>query len=155
MTRLAAAGLTAVAVAWAALIVSAPRALHSGTAAGPLSVLYAASARICHQRPERSFFIAGVQMPVCARCSGLYLSGALGSLVAWVGRRALRRPLPLLMAAALPTAITFGLEVAGLMRFSNAMRALAALPLGACAGWLFVLMLRYDVRLDGHENADS
>ena len=36
------------------------------------------SSRICHQRPERSFAIAGIQMPVCARCSGLYVSGALG-----------------------------------------------------------------------------
>lgn len=24
----------------------------------------------CHQRPERSFFIKGYQMPVCARCTG-------------------------------------------------------------------------------------
>ena len=60
----------------------------------------------------------------------------------------------LLLAAALPTAITFALEVTGVMRFSNVLRVLAALPLGACAGWLFVQMLRYDSRLDGDKNSD-
>jgi uncharacterized membrane protein len=27
----------------------------------------------CHQRPDRSFFIKGYQMPVCARCTGVIL----------------------------------------------------------------------------------
>ncbi len=27
---------------------------------------------ICHQKPERSFFIKGHQFPVCARCTGFY-----------------------------------------------------------------------------------
>ena len=27
----------------------------------------------CHQKPERSFFIKGYQMPVCARCSGVFI----------------------------------------------------------------------------------
>ena len=26
---------------------------------------------MCHQIPERSFFIKGKQMPICARCTGL------------------------------------------------------------------------------------
>jgi len=28
---------------------------------------------ICHQRPERSFFIFGFQFFLCARCTGIYL----------------------------------------------------------------------------------
>lgn len=28
----------------------------------------------CHQMPERSFFYKGYQYPVCARCTGVYLS---------------------------------------------------------------------------------
>ena len=35
----------------------------------------------CHQRPERSFFINGYQMPVCARCEG-ELIGILAALIA-------------------------------------------------------------------------
>lgn len=27
----------------------------------------------CHQKPERSFFIGGYQMPLCARCTGIAL----------------------------------------------------------------------------------
>ncbi len=30
---------------------------------------------ICHRRPERSFFYKGKQFPVCARCTGFYISG--------------------------------------------------------------------------------
>ena len=51
--------------------------------------------------------------------------------------------------------ITFGLEIAGVMAISNVARAIAALPLGAVAGWLFVRMLRYDSRLDAPKNADN
>lgn len=35
----------------------------------------------CHQRPERSFFVRGYQMPVCARCEG-ELIGILAALIA-------------------------------------------------------------------------
>ncbi len=34
--------------------------------------------RICHQRPERSFFVNGSQLPICARCIGLYLGVLFG-----------------------------------------------------------------------------
>lgn len=27
----------------------------------------------CHQMPERSFFICGYQMPICARCTGIII----------------------------------------------------------------------------------
>ena len=29
---------------------------------------------ICHRKPERSFFYKGHQFPVCARCTGFYIS---------------------------------------------------------------------------------
>ena len=29
---------------------------------------------ICHRKPERSFHINGHQFPVCARCTGFYIS---------------------------------------------------------------------------------
>lgn len=29
---------------------------------------------ICHRKPERSFFIKNYQFPVCARCTGFYIS---------------------------------------------------------------------------------
>lgn len=33
----------------------------------------------CHQMPERSFFIAGRQFPVCARCTGAILGSFVGA----------------------------------------------------------------------------
>jgi len=95
-------------------------------------------------------------MPVCARCSGLYLSGAAGTLLGWRwrGRRRLMRTTRtryLVFISAVPTAATFILEMLGIMPFSNASRAAAAAPLGAAAGWLFVRMLRYDAPFDGDE----
>ncbi len=146
--------LAAGAVAWAMVIVAAPIALQAATAVGPAAVVYEVSSRICHQRPERSFAIAGFQMPVCARCSALYLSAAVGVCAAWsTRRRKAEVPRAPLVLAALPTAATFALEAAGVMSFSNVWRAMSALPLGAFAGWLFVSMLRYDSRLDGHQDA--
>ena len=99
---------------------------------------------ICHQRPERSFFVTGAQMPVCARCTGLYVGAALIVPVALSIASTLpaRRARGLLAIAALPTAITWTLEFAGVVPFSNTARFLAALPLGAAASWLVLQTMR-------------
>ena len=145
--------LTAAALLWTAALLGAPLALSRPALATPSAVVYAASSRVCHQRPERSFILAGTQLPVCARCFGLYLAGALGAAAASSSRRRLSLELRGLLAiAAIPTAVTWGAEVAGLMAFSNTARALAALPLGLVGGWVFVQLLRYDdPLLDGHQ----
>jgi uncharacterized membrane protein len=48
---------------------------------------------VCHQFPEHSYHIAGVPLPLCARCTGLYL-GALLTLIfhAWRHPRASGTP---------------------------------------------------------------
>lgn len=40
----------------------------------------------CHQRADRSFFINGWQMPVCARCTGVILSYPLAVILFFVKR---------------------------------------------------------------------
>lgn len=43
---------------------------------------------ICHQIPERTFFLNGRPLPLCARCSGTYLGAVLGFLgLVVAGRR--------------------------------------------------------------------
>jgi uncharacterized membrane protein len=148
--------LTIAAVAWTGTLVAAPAAVTRPILAVPAASIYAASSRICHQRPERSFHLGATQLPVCARCFGLYLSGALGALLAWGSRtRPGRHARTVLACAAAPTALTWLAEMGGLAGFSNSARALAALPLGVAAGWLFIQMLRYDSRLDGYQIHDS
>jgi uncharacterized membrane protein len=145
--------LTSAAVLWAALILLAPAALRSGAPAPAFgaATIYAAAGRFCHQQPERSFAVFGTPLPVCARCAGLYLSGALGALLAWLPRRrrAVTRDRLILLACAIPTAVTWGLEAAGVTGFSNEARALAALPLGGAAGWTFVRALRDESQASG------
>ena len=132
------------------MLVATPLALTRDALAVPALTVYAASSRICHQRPERSFHIAGFKLPVCARCFGLYAAAALGSVIAWrSGRAPDRRARLALLVSAIPTAATWLLEFAGLAAFSNLTRAVAALPVGAVTGWLLVQMLRYDSFLNG------
>ena len=146
MSRLAKL-LTAGAFVWVALLLLAPAAAAYGVASPLVLLAYEAAGLVCHQRPERSFHLAGVQLPVCARCFGLYASGAAGALVAWVASAAgrdvpSRRARLLLGAAALPTVLTVAAEWLGLAHPSSVVRAVAALPLGAAAGWLVVTLLR-------------
>jgi uncharacterized membrane protein len=124
-------------LAWPMLLGAA--AWRSATAAGGPSwsaVVYVAASRICHQRPERSFHTGGVQWPVCARCSGLYLAAPIGACAAALTLRRRRagrseRAVRWLLVAAVPTAVTLGAEWLGLAAPGNLVRALAALPLGA------------------------
>ena len=93
--------------------------------------VYGLGAWICHQRPDRSFHLWTMQMPVCARCTGIYVGAAIATLTTYVARgRAL------LVAAALPTVLTLAFEWATGIAPSNVLRALAGVPLGAALVWL-------------------
>ncbi len=136
--RAAGLALAVAVVAWAAGLALAPYVARLSRVAGGL--LYAVGSLICHQQPERSFYLAGAQLPVCARCEGLYLGAAAGVLV-WtlVGRRRQQawprpRALMLLTAAALPTALTVAAAMAGVGDPPNAWRFAFAMPLGLAGG---------------------
>jgi uncharacterized membrane protein len=45
------------------------------------AVIYLCFSGVCHQIPERSFFFLGHPLPVCHRCSGIYLGLFLGSML--------------------------------------------------------------------------
>ncbi len=138
-----AAGATCAAVVWLTLILTSPVALSRGRLPALTLAVYQAGSLVCHQRPERSFHLAGVQLPVCARCFGLYLSGAAGLTVASRSRRALsaRAARTLLALAALPIATTVALEWLGTIQTSNVQRMLTGFPLGFAAGVVIVRSL--------------
>jgi uncharacterized membrane protein len=122
--RLAFAFLTS---AWIILLLAAPVA---GMGVSASALTYAFGSLICHQRPDRSFYLNAAQLPVCARCFGLYAGAAVGIFI-----RGLTPTVPDLrlglVVAAVPTAVTWTGEVLGLWSPANGTRAIAALPLGA------------------------
>jgi hypothetical protein len=140
------------AITWVALLIAAP--VLSAPLAG---ILYAAGAFLCHQIPERSFYVAGFQLPVCARCLGLYAGAAFGTVAAVFAaqptapRRAAaagKGPLYLATAiAALPTLATVLVERGIGWPVSNSARAAAAVPLAAvvaCVVMRAAATLHYD-----------
>jgi uncharacterized membrane protein len=162
--RAAGRAVPVAAVLWAVLIVSAPLtdSLPAGAGVARLAgaATYWTGATVCHQRPERSFHTHGIQWPVCARCSGLYLSAALGIVVTWLHGRSRRRFAfeawrMVLAAAAVPTAATVVLEWWDPRWVSCLARALAAVPLGAAVGVLLAASLSFRGRLGGCERTQS
>jgi len=48
---------------------------------------------VCHRIDLRSFHMGDIQLPLCARCSGMYLGAMVGSIYQWViGRRRIGMP---------------------------------------------------------------
>ena len=144
MERRVALFLTSAAILWVAAIFFAPAA-HAHHLGGRLpDTIRMAGALVCHQRVERSFEIAG--------CPDARLCPVHGPLPVRRARRAGSladgpadcRGVPerAILAAAVPTMVTVAVEWAGLMQPGNVVRAVAALPIGAACGWIFVRLLR-------------
>ncbi|APR83231.1 Hypothetical protein A7982_08580 [Minicystis rosea] len=60
--------------------------------------LDAAFATMCHRLPDRSLALAGVTMPLCSRCAGIFTGIAAGALSTWP--RLSRRGFKLALTAA-------------------------------------------------------
>lgn len=163
--RLRAAFIAATAM-WAVLLLAATwlagRAHASAMGSAVIIGVYAIGSAICHQLPERSFHLWRAQMPVCARCTGIYFGAVIGATAAALSRRAdaLRRKratpraqgfspamaavfrpawvrAALLMAVA-PTLATVVFEwTTGIMP-PHAIRAAAGLLIGVVVAWLVV-----------------
>jgi uncharacterized membrane protein len=80
---------------------------------------------LCHQDPDRSFFILGYQVAYCHRCAALYTSAFVSGLLYALFRRQVR-PAPMIVGAllALPIAIDGGRhlieDIFGLQSADNA-----------------------------------
>jgi uncharacterized membrane protein len=101
-------------------------------------LIYQFGSVICHQREERSFHLFAEQLPVCARCTGLYAGAAIAA-VAYAGAGWSRpashpdrgRVRALLLLAALPMVLSLAYEWSTGVVPSNLIRAATGLLLGA------------------------
>ncbi len=96
----------------------------------------AAFAKVCHQDPGRSFHVMGATLPVCARCTGIYL----GFFIAWAawGMAPLeRRTRPvsstLLFAGISPLVIDGLLNLSGILYSPAWLRAVTGFIFAAVA----------------------
>lgn len=116
-----------------ALIVGAPLALKFGFPITGLT-LYRAFSYLCHQIPERSFFIAERSFAVCSRCFGLYAGFAIAVILYPLVKslRSVEAPeRKWLFVAAVPMAIDFSLEFFGFGHNTHFSRVATGALLGA------------------------
>jgi hypothetical protein len=77
-------------IAWTALLFVVPYLAsqpHASSAVTALIVAgYAVGSAICHQLPDRSYHLWTAQIPVCARCAGIYVGAAMAAIVLSVAR---------------------------------------------------------------------
>ncbi|HKG45693.1 MAG TPA: DUF2085 domain-containing protein [Pyrinomonadaceae bacterium] len=117
------------------LIVVAPAAAAGGH--GDLAHgIYRAFGALCHQLPERSYFIDGHKLAVCSRCTGIYAGFAL-TLLVYPLIRSLRNtatpPRSWLILAAVPLAIDFSLNFFDTWENTHTSRLLTGALLGSVA----------------------
>lgn len=139
------------------LAAEARSTMSGGTWAGRVAaVAYGVGAAVCHQRPERSFHLAGVALPVCARCTGIYAGAAAAVLaLAFMTTPRLRRRAAgadlttrraLAVASLLPGAATLAYEWTTGTMPSHAIRAASGVPIGVVVAWLVFAATRPDAQ---------
>ena len=124
--------------AFCAIILAAPILLHYSHRESA-SVLYLSFSNICHQNPDRSFFLWGHSLPVCARCSGIYLGLFLGSLIEnRFIHRSLQSRRVWILAACLPMLCDVVLSYSGLWLGTDLGRFFTGLWFGSLISTLLV-----------------
>ena len=142
------------------LILGAPLALKAGHPVWAFTI-YRSFSYVCHQIPERSFFIAGHPFAVCSRCTGLY-AGFAAATFAYPLVRSLRNteapPRKWLFLAAAPLAIDFAVGYLGIWEKTHSSRFATGAILGAVAVFYVIpglmdLSLREWRQKDKHQAA--
>jgi uncharacterized membrane protein len=98
--------------------------------------IYKGFSYVCHQIPERSFFIAGHQFAVCARCTGIYSGFTVATLLYPFVRSLRQTNAPQrkwLFLAAAPLFIDFTIGYLGIWENTHSSRFATGALLGAVA----------------------
>jgi uncharacterized membrane protein len=112
------------------------------------SVLTFLGSSLCHQLEERSSYIDGFQMPLCARCLGLHLAFLISATLIMVRRDSRLSGLPsarsmvaigLLMA---PAMADVALSYLGVVETDNVRRAVTGAMFGAALAFVLIPFIR-------------
>jgi uncharacterized membrane protein len=117
------------------LIVVAPVTAASGYSTLARGI-YGAFAMLCHQLPERSYFIDGHQLAVCSRCTGIYAGFTLMLLLYPLISSLKNTVMPSrswLILATLPVVIDVGVNFFGFWQNTHTSRLLTGALLGGVA----------------------
>ena len=114
----------------------------------PWDYTYAFGDVWCHQKSERSFFIRGNQMPVCARCIGIFLGVFFGLGISIftmvrIDENVHKKILKLFVVGYLLLAIDVTGQSVGLWHSINAIRVLSGSLAGTSFG--FILGMAIDI----------
>jgi uncharacterized membrane protein len=127
--------------------------LHGGQSeVAPLFAffIYSVGRVVCHQRPERSFHLGSIPLPVCARCIGIYAGAAAVALLALGGyrfsSRSSKQARGWLAAAAAPAALSLLYEWGTGQMPSNMIRAATGVIIGAAVGAIVLALMQDEAR---------
>lgn len=128
---------TVLAAAVACAAASAPLFASAGYPIIYLS-LHSFFSHVCDEQPQRSFFIGGVAVAVCARCLGIYLGTASGALLSLWRRPSARFAKSCFWIAAAANLLDVGAETLRLHGNMPVMRLLLGLGFGVAAAMFVV-----------------
>ncbi|HYH10684.1 MAG TPA: DUF2085 domain-containing protein [Thermoanaerobaculia bacterium] len=130
-------------------VILAAATLCSWAIAAGASMKWRALFRVmCHGRVERSFALFDIPMPICARCTGIYL-GLLGGLALFailplIREEVMRR---VSFVAVTPLALDGLTQLTGLRESTNELRVITGIVAGLAFGlWILCAVER---RVDG------
>jgi len=98
---------------------------------------------VCHRIPERTFYVGGAFLPVCARDTGVYIGLYVGYLLLFMRRREARGPpnLWVTLLMSLPMIVDAATQFIGLRMSTNAFRLLTGLFFGTALAPFLVYLL--------------
>jgi len=119
---------------------------------------------VCHQLPEHSFLLTGMQLPLCARCTGTYVGALLALCNLWLKRRQRAARLPALRVMVVLGVLFLLWGADGLNSYlqfltgsiclyppSNLLRLVTGLGMGLSVTLLVLPMLNLTLWRDPHE----
>ncbi len=105
------------------------------------NLLYYFFSHFCHQRPERSLFLFGEQLPVCARDTSLYIAAFLATIAYPHLKDMCTKALPskwYLVTFLLPIAIDGSTQLFGLRESTNLLRVITGFWAGLIVPFYFI-----------------